>query len=58
MKNKRSVKFEGGGGGEQISCIMEKMEVAYEYFFSCKSTNQNKTFIDLKITRKSIKPVK
>ena len=23
-------------------------EVAYEYFFSCKSTNQNKTFIDLK----------
>ena len=57
MKNKRSVKFEGGRG-EQISCIMEKMEVAYEYFFSCKSTNQNKTFIDLKITRKSIKPVK
>ena len=53
MKNKRSVKF--GGGGDQISCIMEKMEVAYEYFFSCKSTNQNKTFIDLKITGKSVK---
>ena len=41
--------------GAEISWIMEKVEVAYEYFFSCKSTNQNQ---DLKITRKSFKPVK
>ena len=47
-----------GGGVGQISCFMGIMEVAYEYFFSCKSTNQNQDIIDLKITRKFVKPVK
>ena len=56
MKNKGYAKF--GGGGGQICCIKGNVEVAYEYFFSCKSTNQNKTLIDLKITGKSVKPVK
>ena len=44
--------------GGQISCFKGHVQVAYEYFFSCKSTNQNKTFIDPEITGKSVKPVK
>ena len=65
MKNKGYTTFFWGGGrggegeGAQISCIMGKLEVAHEYFLKVVSQPiKTKTFIDLKITRKSVKPVK
>ena len=60
MKNRGYAKFGGGGGmGGRKSCVMGNLEVAYKYFFLVASQLiKTKTFIDLKITRKSVKLVR
>ena len=48
-----------GGMGGRKSCVMGDLEVAYKYFFLVASQPiKTKTFIDLKITRKSVKLVR
>ena len=49
----------GGGMGGRKSCVMGNLEVAYKYLFLVASQPiKTKTFIDLKITRKSVKLVR
>ena len=54
MKNRGYANLAGMGGRK--SCVMGNLEVAYKYFFLVASQLiKTKTFIDLKITRKSVK---
>ena len=61
MKNRGYAKFGAGGGGMggRKSCVIGNLEVAYKYFFLVASQPiKTKTFMDLKITRKSVKLVR